>query len=272
MHVMSFWGSGSSLSFQLLAAGVPLAFAQACSESVTHAHGCSRGQVSHRLVPSWPNIASKPVILQKSPWSRGIGRKWQGILPFFSLTSVLGMAVICSNSEGLVIASIFTCCWVPFQVVFYLDNNNNLFLSLCWGKQTSFKYQFHWIIQESRGLLCVFCSWPLQVAKGCHKSHQTPQFQFGSLIHPNSRQKVPLRIAASFCSYYHYGTNITRYLMLLLKRLLLLSPCIFQLCLSLKVVIQAASHIRHLMSLFFVPLRRSVEVLGSPRDWEPKMS
>lgn len=49
---------------------------------------------------------------------------------------------------------------------------------------------------------------------------QTPHFQFGSLIHPNSRQKVPLRRAESFSNHYHYSTNITRYLKLLLKRLI----------------------------------------------------
>lgn len=254
------WGASEEVEGDFLPAP------SSCAAGGQHSFLRSRLSHAHRWmllcagqdqpVPYPPNTATKPATLQKAPWSRGTRRKGQGILPFFSLTNVLVMAFICSVAEGLVIVSIFTCCYVPFQVEFCSDNNNNLFLSLCWRKQTSFQVSLPLDYSREQRFIMLL-SWPLQLAKGCHKLHQTPHFQFGSLIHPNSRQKVPLRIAGSFSDDYHYSTNITRCLMLLLKSLIFyLVPAYFS-CVSLKLIIQAASHVMHLVSLFFVPLRRS---------------
>lgn len=234
------WGASEEVEGDFLPAP------SSCAAGGQHSFLRSRLSHAHRWmllcagqdqpVPYPPNTATKPATLQKAPWSRGTRRKGQGILPFFSLTNVLVMAFICSVAEGLVIVSIFTCCYVPFQVEFCSDNNNNLFLSLCWRKQTSFQVSLPLDYSREQRFIMLL-SWPLQLAKGCHKLHQTPHFQFGSLIHPNSRQKVPLRIAGSFSDDYHYSTNITRCLMLLLKSLIFyLVPAYFS-CVSLKLIV-----------------------------------
>lgn len=154
-------GAFASSSFQLL-----LASTGSGADSHVHmeAPACSSGRSSW---PYWPNIATKPYILQKPPWLRGIGRKGQRILPFFSLTKVLGMAVICQK-VWLFLMCLHTVMYVtPFQVEFYSDNNNNLFLSLCWRKQTSFQVSVPLdCSREQRFVLCIlFMTTPTNIRR-----------------------------------------------------------------------------------------------------------
>lgn len=169
---------------------------------------------------------------------------------------------------------------VRFTFKLSYSDNNILSVShvgdctLVWRKDSSLKMSVSMDYSRGHRFIMYILLMVTPASRRMPFTSQTPHFQAGFLIHPNSRQKALLRKAGSFSNYYHYSTNLTKDLILLLKILLfdsaledfswaILKNWLFRRPLTIFIWCPF---------LFFVILRRSVGVLGSPRDSEPKMA
>lgn len=169
---------------------------------------------------------------------------------------------------------------VRFTFKLSYSDNNILSVShvgdctLVWRKDSSLKMSVSMDYSRGHRFIMYILLMVTPASRRMPFTSQTPHFQAGFLIHPNSRQKALLRKAGSFSNYYRYSTNLTKDLILLLKILLfdsaledfswaILKNWLFRRPLTIFIWCPF---------LFFVILRRSVGVLGSPRDSEPKMA